>query len=363
MLLAASTTVNLIQSDGNPLFYFYEDLADVCARCSDVMQVIAFTLVFAGLLMQSYKGIMGGDLSGIMRHLVVSGIIIAIMPNYAEWLLAAQSALGSDLLTALEVDPISILINFGESFGEAPFETDSAPEIVLGIFDPVAWATWACQIIGLYCMIFISLVMYALFWCGFQLQVIVIYLGASVAPMFLAMLVFEPTRDTAVKYHIGLISVCFWPLGWGIGMLFTEAMMTTGIPQASALCALIFGPLMFEPTTASVVTAGAVIIILLIIIVWMFVVLFAGPKIISKAITTGAQIGMGFVNAATTAGMATATAGIQAASGAAMMAGGAALTATGAGAAVGAGMMAGGAGTMGGAAGTLGKGVMSAGDK
>ncbi|HCN30379.1 MAG TPA: hypothetical protein DIT64_16885 [Verrucomicrobiales bacterium] len=364
MLLAAQTTVDLIQSGGNPLFYFYEDLADVCARCSDAMQAIAFTLIFAGLLMQSYKAIMGGDLSGIMRHLVVSGILIAIMPHYTEWMLAAQSALGSDLLTALEVDPISTLINFGESFGDAPFETDSAPDIILGIFDPVAWATWAAQIVGLYCMIFISLVMYALFWCGFQLQIIIIYLGASVGPLFLAMLVFEPTRDTAVKYHVGLISVCFWPLGWGIGMLFTEAMMTTGIPQATALCALIFGPIMMEPTTATVISVGAVIIILLIIIVWMFVVLFAGPKIVSKAITTGAQIGLGFVNAAATAGMATATAGIQAASGAAMVAGGAAITAGtgGAGAAVGVGMMAGGAGTMGGAAGTLSKGVTSAGN-
>lgn len=363
-MLAATTTVTLIQADGNPLFFFFEELADVCARCSDVMQVIAFTLIFAGLLLQAYKGIMGGDLSGIMRHLVVSGIVIAIMPHYAEWMLAAQSALGSDLLTALEVDPISILIKFGESFAEAPFDTGSAPSIIFGIFDPIAWATWALKIIGLYCMIFVSLVMYALFWCGFQLQVIVIYLGSSVGPLFLAMLVFEPTRDTAVKYHIGLLSVCFWPLGWGIGMLFTEAMMGPGIGAATAVCAMIFGPIMMEPITASVISVGAVIIILLIVIVWMFVVLFAGPKIVSKAITTGAQIGMGFVSAATTAGMATATAGIQAASGAAMMAGGAAITAGtgGAGAAVGVGMMAGGAGTMGGAAGSLSKGVMSAGD-
>ncbi|HEY1084101.1 MAG TPA: hypothetical protein VGE29_17690, partial [Prosthecobacter sp.] len=267
-----------------------------------------------------------------------------------------------DLLTALEVDPLSVLTNFGESFAEAPFDTGSAPDIILGIFDPVAWAQYFMQIVGLYMMIGISIIMYALFWCGFQIQVIALYLGSAVAPMFLAMLVFEQSRDTAVKYHIGMISICFWPLGWGLGMLFTEAMMTSGIPQATALCAVIFGPLMFEPITASIVTAGAVIIILLIIIVWLIVVLFAAPKIVSKAITTGAQIGMGLISAGASTASGVATAGVQAASGAAMMAGGAALTASGVGAGAGIGMMTAGAGSMGSSVGTLGKTVGSAGD-
>lgn len=360
MTILAAGTVDLIQSGGNPLFSFYSDLADVCSRCSDVLQIIAFTLMFAGLLMQAYKAMVGGDISGVFRHVLVTGIIVTIMPFYAEWMLAAQSALGSDLLTALEVDPISVLENFGESFAEEPFETTSAPEIILGIFDPLAWLDWISQIVGMYCMIGISIIMYALFWCGFQIQVIAIYLGSAAAPIFLGMLVFEQTRDTAVKYHIGLISICFWPLGWGLGMLFTEAMMGQ-IGNASVVCIAIFGPLMAEPMTASVITVGGVIIMLLIIIVWLIVVLFAAPKIVSKAITTGANIGMGLVSAAASTAMGVGTAGIQAASGAAMMAGGAALTATGAGSAVGVGMMTAGAGSMAGSAGSLGGAVTKAG--
>ncbi|MCW0220298.1 MAG: type IV secretion system protein [Prosthecobacter sp.] len=360
MTILAAGTVDLIQSGGNPLFSFYADLADVCSRCSDVLQVIAFTLMFAGLLLQVYKGMIGGDLSGMFRHILVTGIIISIMPFYAEWMLAAQSALGSDLLTALEVDPLSVLINFGESFADSPFETSSAPEIIMGIFDPLAWLDWISQIIGMYFMVGISIIMYALFWCGFQIQVIAIYLGSAAAPIFLGMLVFEQTKDTAVKYHIGLLSICFWPLGWGLGMLFTEALMGQ-IGNAAVVCAFIFGPIMMEPITASVITTGGIIIMLLIIIVWLIVVLFAAPKVVSKAITTGANIGMGLISAAGSTAMGVGSAGVQAASGAAMMAGGAALTATGAGAAVGVGMMAGGAGTMGGAAGGLGKAVSSAG--
>jgi hypothetical protein len=361
MNLLAAGTVDLIQSGGNPLFFFYEDLADVCARCSDVLQLIAFLLMFTGLLLQVYKGIIGGDLSGMFRHILVTGIILAIMPFYTEGMLTAQQALGSDLLTSLEVDPLSVLENFGTSFAEAPMDTDSAPDIILGIFDPLAWAQWAMQIIGLYLMVGISICMYVLFWLGFQVQIIAIYLGSAAAPIFLGMIVFEQTKDTAVKYHIGLLSVCFWPLGWGLGMLFAEAMLTSGIPQAATVAAFILGPLMLEPTTASIVTIGATIIMLLIIIVWLFVTLFAAPKIVSKAITTGAQIGMGLISAGASTAAGVASGGIQAASGAAMMAGGAALSATGAGAAVGAPMMAAGAGSMGSGIGSASKAATSSG--
>jgi hypothetical protein len=362
MTFLAAGTVDLIQSGGNPLFFFYEDLADVCVRCSEVLQIIAFVIMFAGLLLQVYKGMIGGDLSGMFRQILVTGIIISIMPFYPEWMLAAQSALGSDLLSALEVDPLSVLTNFGESFAEAPFDTNSAPDIILGIFDPLAWFEYFATAVGLFLMACIAIIMYALFWCGFQIQVIAIYLGSACAPIFLAMLVFEQTKDTGVKYHIGLISICFWPLGWGLGMLFTEAMMTS-FGLAATIVLFITGPIGAIPFVGWMIQVGAIIIFLLIIIVWLIVVLFAAPKIVSKAITTGANIGMGLISAAGSTAMGVGSAGVQAASGAAMMVGGAALTATGAGAPVGAGMMASGAGSMGGAGASLGSAITSAGDK
>jgi hypothetical protein len=144
-------------------------------------------------------------------------------------------------------------------------------------------------------------------------------------------------------------------------MLFAEAMLTSGIPQAAAVVAFILGPIMLEPTTSTIVTIGATIIMLLIIIVWLFVTLFAAPKIVSKAITTGAQIGMGLISAGASTAAGVASGGIQAASGAAMMVGGAALSATGAGAAVGAPMMAAGAGSMGGGIGSATKAATSSG--
>ncbi|MCX6853287.1 MAG: hypothetical protein NTV80_00100 [Verrucomicrobia bacterium] len=324
--------------------FFYDNLADVCLRCSDSLQVLMFVLIFAGLLMNVYKGMMSGDIGAIWRHILVSGIIVAIMPYYGEWMLAAQSTLGDTLLRDLGVDPISMLMNFGNSFGEAPFDTGSAPDIILGIFDPLTWFEYFAQVIGAWIMLLLSFIMYICFWIGFQIQIIAIYLGNAAAPIFLGMLVFEQTRDTGVKYHIGMISICFWPLGWGLGMLFAQAVMDS----APDLIDQIVSPIGAIGLVGTVLAVASPILIVLIVIIWVIVTLFIAPKIVSKAIVTGSQIGMGFISA----GMNAAVGGAQAAAGAAMMVAGAAATATGAGAAVGVGMMGAGAGSIGAGAGT-----------
>lgn len=324
--------------------FFYDNLADVCLRCSDLLQLIMFVLIFAGLLMNVYKGMMSGDIGAIWRHILVSGIIITITPFYGEWMLATQSTLGDDLLRDLGVDPISMLMNFGTSFGEEPFDTGSAPDIVLGVLDPLTWFEYFAQLIGAWIMLLMSLIMYICFWIGFQIQIIAIYLGNAAAPIFLGMLVFEQTRDTGVKYHIGMISICFWPLGWGLGMLFAQAIADS----APDLIDQIVSPIgAIAIVGVALATAGPTILVI-IVILWMIITLFIAPKIVSKAITTGSQIGMGFISA----GMNAATGAGQAVAGAAMVAAGAAVTATGAGAAVGVGMMGAGAGSIGSGAAT-----------
>lgn len=345
------------EAGGNPLYFFYEQLADVCTRCSDVMMVIAFAILFAGMVVQVYKGIFGGDFSGIMKQVLLTGLVISIMPFYAEWFLELQKVLGDDLLAALEVDPIGLLENFGTSFAEAPFDTGSAPDIILGIFDPLAWFEYFSRIIGAYVMAILGIIMYCFIYIGFQVQVIAIYLGCAAGPLFLAMLLFEPTRDSAVKYHVGMVGICFWPLGWGLGLLFGEAMLEGG----TALLYYVCGFLLMGGVVEIVIGAIGIFIILVIVIAWFLVTLFGAPKVVQKAVTSGAQIGMSLVqggmSTATTIATSAASTAIQMGSGAAMAAGGAALTigTGGAGAMAGVGMMTSGASSMvGGATSALG---------
>lgn len=366
MIFPIAGLADWIDADGNPLYFFYEQLADVCTRCSDVMMGLACVVIFAGTVMQVSKGMFAGDISGMFKHIVLIGLAVWAMPYYPEWFLDLQVRLGEDLLVALEVDPLSMLINFGESFGEAPFDTGSAPSIVFGVIDPMTWFEYFAKIIGGFVMMIISVFMYVCFYIGFQIQIMAIYLGCAVGPLFIAMLLFEPTRDSAVKYHVGMVGICFWPLGWGLGMLFGEAMMEAGIPLVSAMLYtlyLVSGPF---ATFMSFITAAGLLVILIIVIAWFLVTLFGAPKVAQKAVTSGAQIGMsliqGGISASTTMATAAVSAGVQAASGAAQVAGGAALAigTGGAGAAVGGSMMASGAGSAVGSLGTLAGGVTSA---
>lgn len=355
------------EAGGNPLYFFYEQLADVCTRCSDIMQVLAFVILFAGMMVQVYKGTFGGDLSGIFKHLLLTGLIISIIPFYAEWFLELQVVLGDDLLEALEVDPISLLENFGTSFAEAPFDTGSAPDIVFGIIDPMTWFEYFAKIIGAYAMVLFGIIMYACFYVGFQIQIVAIYLGCAAGPLFLAMLLFEPTRDSAVKYHVGMVGICFWPLGWGLGMLFGEAMMEGGTALMYYITAFLT---IAGGIVGGVVAAIGYFLIIVLVITWMLVTLFGAPKVVQKAVTSGAQIGMSLVQGGISTGTTIATTAIssatQMASGAAMAAGGVAITAAtgGAGAMAGVGMVGSGLGSMAGgaasAAGGVGKAISAA---
>ncbi len=359
-----------IDADGNPLYFFYEQLADVCTRCSDIMVLFAFVVIFAGTAMQVSKGIFGGDLSSLFKHLVLVGLAVSIMPHYAEWFLELQKLLGEDLLVALEVDPLSMLINFGESFAEEPFDTGSAPSIVFGVLDPLTWFEYFAKILGGFCMVVISVFMYVCFYVGFQVQIMAIYLGCAAGPLFIAMLLFEPTRDSAVKYHVGMVGICFWPLGWGLGMLFGEAMFEAGLPLINSILYVFYlasiATGMMGGFIVAAVAAVGMLIIALIVIAWFLVTLFGAPKVVQKAVTSGAQIGMsliqGGISTSTTLATSAVSAGVQAASGAAMAAGGAALAVGtgGAGAAIGGGMIASGAGSMVGSVGTAAGGVASA---
>ena len=353
MIVIAAGTETLIEADGNPLVFFYEDLADVCSRCSDALMLLAFVLAFAGLLMQVYKGMMQGDLSGIFKNILMTGIIAALIPYYAEFFLEAQVMLGQDLLESLGVDPISMMESFGTSFADAPFDTDDAPSIILGILDPLAWFEYFAQIIGAFIMAVMSIVMYICFWVGFQLQIMAVYLGSACAPIFMAMMLFEPTRDTAVKYHIGMFGILFWPLGWGLGMLFADAVMKTGIP----LITFVLGPVSIIPFIGQIISIGGYVILILIVIVWVLVVLFKAPMIVQKAVTTGAQIGMGLVSSTISTAAGVTNAAVQAGAGVATAVGGAAATvATGGAAAPAAlGAIGGSVGSIGGAVGSIGK--------
>ena len=293
---------------------FYEDLSDTCIEIFDVLQLFAFTFAFLGLLLIAYKGIMGGSLEGAFGQIVSMGVVFTIMPFFPEWLVEdVRVALSDDMLEALSLDPVGLFENFGESFGEMDINTDSSA--LFGLFvDPLAIIDYIANIVAAFCMIVIGLLCYVVFFFAYQVQIMALYVGAAASPIFFGMFLFDQTRETAFKYFTGLIAICFWPLGWGIGLLLADFLLQVGIDITVLICATLhlagFGV---------VVEVIAIFVIVVAVAIWIMFVLFKAPGLIHAAVTSGAQIGTAFAGQAASAAMGGVSAGGAVASSAAGM--------------------------------------------
>jgi len=296
---------------------FYADLQETCQNIFDILQLFTFTFAFLGLIMAAYKGMMGGGFDGAFSSILYTGIVCTIMPFFPEWLIEeVRVALSDDLLSALEVDPIGLMENFGESFGELDIDTDPSPLEALFV-GPMAIIDYIANIIAAFCMIIIGLFCYFIFFFAYQVQIMALYVGAAASPIFFGMFLFEEKRDTAVKYFTGLIAITMWPLGWGIGLLLADFLLETGIEITTLICATLK-----LAHLGLIVEVIAIFCIVIAVATWIMFVIFKAPGIIHKAVVNGTQIGLGFAGQAVGSAMAGAGAGVSAAAAVGGMVGG-----------------------------------------
>ncbi|GEP42100.1 hypothetical protein [Brevifollis gellanilyticus] len=291
-ILLADGVMATLQELMNP---FYEgQLTDICVLVFDTLMPLTIGLAFAGLITQVYKGLMSGTLDGMFGQIIMVGLVAAIMPFYPQWMLDCRVWLSDDLLAALSLDPTGLLDSFGESFGDLDMSADSDSIFDLfGLIDPLALIEYIAQIIANFCMLVIGFICYIFFFLAYQLQIFGLMIGACVSPLMFGMFLFETTRTTAVKYFTGMIGICFWPLGWGIGLLLADFFLTVGIEICTIICMALnfvgFG---------LIVEVIAIFLMVLLVFMWIMFVLFKAPKIIQAMVLNGTQIGMAFAGAA-----------------------------------------------------------------
>lgn len=284
---------------------FHENLADICYDLNETLILFAFTFAFAGLLLHAYKASLSGSWEGIMGHLLTTGLVAAIIPFFPQWLVEdIRPALSDTLLAELNLDPVGLFENFGDSFGDLDIDTD--PSGLIGLFiDPLAIIDYIANIVAAFCMIFIGLVCYVIFFFAYQVQICALYVGAAVSPIFFGMFLFDETRKTGTTYFIGLIAICFWPLGWGLGLMLADFLLQTGIDIIILLAATLrLGAI------GLVIETVAIFCLVIAVAMWIMFVLFKAPALIQAAITSGAQIGTAFAGQAVSAAMGGASAGV-----------------------------------------------------
>ncbi|MGV3660962.1 MAG: hypothetical protein ACO1TE_12305 [Prosthecobacter sp.] len=278
---------------------FHEDLANICADLNDALIGFAFVFAFAGLLLNVYQGIRGGSLEGMFGHIILTGVVAVIIPFFPAWLVDdIRPALSDDLLASLNLDPIGLFENFGDSFGDLEIDTDASALSAL-IVDPLAIIDYIANIIAAFCMIVIGLICYVIFFFAYQVQICALYVGAAISPVFFGMFLFEETRTTAIKYFTGLVGVCFWPLGWGLGLMLADFLLQVGIDVIILLSSTLALSLAF----GIAIEAIAIFCLVIAVAMWIMFVLFKAPGLIYAAVTSGAQIGAAFAGQAVSSGM------------------------------------------------------------
>lgn len=289
---------------------YYEDLRTICEEIFDVLQLFTFTFAFLGLLLTAYKGMVSGSFEGAFSTILYTGIVCTIMPFFPEWLIEeVRVALSDDLLAALDLDPLGLMERFGESFEDLDIDTDSSAIVQL-IVNPLEIIDYIAGIIAAFCMIVIGLVCYIVFFFAYVVQIMALYVGAAASPIFFGMFLFEQKRETAVTYFTGLLSICMWPLGWGIGLLLADFLLQIGIDVIILLTAT----LLLNPIWGVVIETIAIFCLVIAVATWIMFVIFGAPKIIHKAVVSGSQIGLAFAGQATSAAMAGVGAGVSAGS-------------------------------------------------
>ena len=281
----------------NPMSSFYNEFRDITFACYEALVPIALVLAFAGLLLQVYKGMMGGSLEGMMGQIIMTAVVATIMQFYGEWIFDTQEVIGRDLVEDLGMNPMGIIENFGNSFADIDIEGGGEPDFldILGFIDPMAIIEYVAGIIASFIMIVVGVITYILIFLAYQVQLIALYMGCAASPIFMGMLLYDQTRETAIKYHIGMIAICFWPLGWALGLMFADGLLTAGTELIITIVTPAFA---FSAALGLLTTVIATVILIVIVAAWIMFTVFKAPKVVQAALVSGTQIGMAFAGAA-----------------------------------------------------------------
>lgn len=242
---------------------YFDGLSSLWGGCA----YVASAIVAAGLVFQTVRS--RPDASAFI-WLIAKVFLIGLSTVFLrEWLMRLND----------------IVIAFGSMMGVDPRAVDNRfIEFIAGktAADPNAsvWdIIWGTKSIG-------TAICYAFLWLfgwlswGVQYVVklvggVLLTAGWSLSPLFLAFFMLRPMAGVAQKYVMGLIALVFWPFGWVMAAVVTNAML-----DAAATANLIPIFVMGAPLAAPALTV-------LLVGSWMLISSVLAPWITTKVLLMG----------------------------------------------------------------------------
>ena len=243
----------------------------------DGLLVFAYFAMVLGLLLAAYRG-MFGNISEIVRALVAIAVLSVTLNYVDDWTFELGNLINDYVIEGLGTDPREAHTRFGEIIAN-PADEDDDRSWLKKMFD--AKTAIASAIAKLFIFL-ASKIAWIIVWWAYFIHKALVYFGVALAPIFLPMLMLNATRGIAVRYTLGLFSLLMWPLGWAVANLMTEALMQAAADRTLYEYGGLGGQASFGPQ---------MLFFILLASIWLIASTIAAPIIMSRILTSGAQIG------------------------------------------------------------------------
>jgi len=243
---------------------FFDGLSQLWGACA----YVAASLVVIGFVLRIAAN--GSDPLNIVR-LLFRVLMIGLATLFLrEWLMRLNDIIGAFGAT-MNIDPTTVDTRFaqfiagktgtnpGTSFWDVLWGSGSVGAAVAYAFLWFfGWLAWAVQFL----VKFVGDILLSVGW--------------SVSPIFLAFFMLRPMENVARKYILGLIALVCWPFGWVIAAVVTNAML-----DAAASASLI-------PSAAAAGTSATLpALTVLLVATWMLLSSALAPYVTTKVLLMG----------------------------------------------------------------------------
>jgi type IV secretion system protein TrbL len=243
---------------------FFDGLSQLWGACA----YVAASLVAIGFVLRGATG--GWDPANLIRLLVRLLVVGLTTLFLREWLMRLNDIVGA-FGTTMNIDPTTVDDRFaqfiagktgsnpGTSFWDVLWGSGSVgAAIAYALLWFFGWLAWAVQFL----VRFVGDILLSVGW--------------SISPIFLAFFMFRPMENVARRYLLGLIALVCWPFGWVIAAAVTNAML-----NAAASASLI--PSIPAPGVSAALPALTV----LLVAAWMLLSSVLAPYVTTKVLLMG----------------------------------------------------------------------------
>jgi len=245
-------------------------------RCADlrmVLMVVAYMLVVVGTIMMAMRR---PSVRAWTRYFVRTIVVMSLLVFLPRWGDAAQQIVAGTVTNTLKADPDQILQAYKDTLA---IKQEQGPS--QSLWDRVAsWNSFLINaLIAFFLWAFAFFASLLLFW-AYIFQKIILNVGYALSPILIGFIAVPALSGTGSRYLMNLMGIVLWPLGWGVAALISQGLLDFMTDQSF---------LVIDPTASLYGLQNLIGVAVLAF--WTIFSTCAGPVMIQKVLTYGAEAG------------------------------------------------------------------------